>query len=272
MFKVGTAVIDYRELIWALAWKNIIVRYKQAYLGLGWAVLRPVMLMLIFSLVRAFVEIDSGQIPYPILTFAALMPWMLFQDATAEGVSSVVQNASLIRKIYFPREIFPITAVFTKLIEFSITVFILAGLMLYYKMAPTIYVFWAPLIVIYVIVVALSICFIGSALNVYFRDVSAAMPIALSLLMYASPVIYPLALVKRKLLEEHIAGDWSDSLYTLYTANPLAGIIDSFQRVVLLGQPPDLSSLLPGVVVTSICLPLSYLIFKTSEAYFADII
>ena len=141
VFKVGTAVIDYRELIWALAWKNIIVRYKQAYLGLGWAVLRPVMLMLIFSLVRAFVEIDSGQIPYPILTFAALMPWMLFQDATGEGVSSVVQNASLIRKIYFPREIFPITAVFTKLIEFSITVFILAGLMLYYKMAPTIYVF-----------------------------------------------------------------------------------------------------------------------------------
>ena len=99
MLKIGKPVIDYRELIWALAWKNIIVRYKQAYLGLGWAILRPVMLMLIFSLVRAFVEIDSGGIPYPILTFAALMPWMLFQDATSEGVSSVVQNANLIRTI-----------------------------------------------------------------------------------------------------------------------------------------------------------------------------
>src|SRR6476620_2996046 len=116
MLKFSRSLIEYRTLIWALTWKNIAVRYKQAYLGLAWALLRPVMLMLIVTLVRAFVEIDSGSIPYPILTFAALMPWMLFQDATSEGVSSVVQNANLIRKIYFPREVFPLTAVFTKLI------------------------------------------------------------------------------------------------------------------------------------------------------------
>jgi lipopolysaccharide transport system permease protein len=272
MLKIGTTLIEYRELIWALAWKNIVVRYKQAYLGLGWAILRPIMLMLIFSLVRAFVGIDSGTVPYPVLTFAALMPWMLFQDATSEGVSSVVNNANLIRKIYFPREVFPLTAVFTKLIEFAITAVILAGLMAYYAMAPTIYILWAPLLVVYVILVSLSICFIGSALNVYFRDISAAMPVALSLLMYASPVIYPLSLVKQKLLEEHIAGSWSNYLYTLYTANPLAGIIDSFQQVVLRGLPPDLGSLIPGVLVTAILLPLSYLIFKNAEAYFADVI
>src|SRR6266404_2395865 len=103
MLKISKTLIEHRELIWALAWKNVVVRYKQAYLGLAWAVLRPVMLMLIFMLVRAFVQIDSGGIPYPILTFAALMPWMLFQDATSEGVSSIVQNANLIKKIYFPR-------------------------------------------------------------------------------------------------------------------------------------------------------------------------
>src|SRR6476620_11902075 len=100
---------------------------------MGLAVSRPIMLMLIFSLVRAFVVIDSVMVSYPVLTFAALMPWMLFQDATSEGVSSVVQNASLIRKIYFPREVFPITAVFTKLIEFAISILILAGLMVYYQ-------------------------------------------------------------------------------------------------------------------------------------------
>jgi len=272
MLTIRNTLVDYRELIWALAWKNIVVRYKQAYLGLGWAVLRPVMLMLIFSLVRAFVEIDSGGIPYPILTFAALMPWMLFQDATSEGVSSVVQNANLIRKVYFPREVFPLTAVCTKLIEFSITVVILVALMVYYKMAPNVYMLWAPLIVFYVVLVALSICFLGSALNVYFRDVSAAMPVALSLLMYASPVIYPLSLVKRKLLDERIAGDWSGVLYTLYTSNPLAGIIDSFQRIVLRGLPPDFPSLLPGAIVTLVLLPLSYIVFKNAEAYFADII
>src|SRR5436305_6982728 len=110
MLNIGRTFLEHRGLVWALAWKNISVRYKQAYLGLGWAILRPVMLMLMFSLVRAFVQIDSGAIPYPLLTFAALMSWMLFQDATSEGVSSVVQNASLIRKIYFPREVFPITA------------------------------------------------------------------------------------------------------------------------------------------------------------------
>src|SRR4051812_45370816 len=103
MLQVSKTLIQYHELIWALAWKNIALRYKQAYLGLAWAVLRPLMLMFIFMLVRAFVEIDSGSVPYPILTFAALMPWMLFQDATSEGVASIVHNSNLIRKIYFPR-------------------------------------------------------------------------------------------------------------------------------------------------------------------------
>lgn len=272
MLGASKTLIGYRELIWALAWKSIMVRYKQAYLGLAWAILRPVMLMLIFTLVRAFVEIDSGGVPYPILTFAALMPWMLFQDATSEGVSSIVQNSNLIRKIYFPREVFPLTAVLTKLVEFGITIFILAAMMIYYKMVPTVNIFWAPVIILYVMLVALTISFAGAALNVYFRDVSAALPIALSLLMYASPVIYPLSLVKQKLLEQHIAGDWSESLYWLYTANPLAGIIDSYQRVVLKGLPPDWLALLPGMVLTLILLPLSYMLFKKAEAYFADVV
>jgi homopolymeric O-antigen transport system permease protein len=270
--QITKTLIDHRELIWALAWKNIVVRYKQAYLGLAWAVLRPVMLMLIFTLVRAFIEIDSGGVPYPILTFAALMPWMLFQDATGEGVSSIVQNSSLIRKIYFPREVFPLTAVLTKIVEFGINIFILALLMAYYRIAPTVYILWAPLIIVYVILVALTICLVGAALNVYFRDVSAALPVALSLLMYASPVIYPLSLVRRKLLDEQMAGDWSQALYTLYTANPLAGIIDSYQRVVIQGIAPDFSAMLPGLVITLLALPVSYVVFKNAEAYFADII
>jgi|ERR1043166_1080406 lipopolysaccharide transport system permease protein len=272
MFRISKNLIEYRELIWALAWKNITLRYKQAYLGIAWAVLRPVMLVMIFTLVRAFVGIDSGDIPYPVLTFAALMPWMLFQDATSEGVASIVQNSNLIRKIYLPREVFPVTAVLTKLIEFAITVAVLAGLMAYYKVVPTIQILWAPLIVVYVVLAALSICFIGAAINVHFRDIGAAVPVALSLLMYASPVIYPLSLVKRKLLVEQIAGDWSNILFTLYTANPLAGIIDSFQRVVLLGLPPDLPALIPGIVLTLIALPISYALFKNAEAYFADVV
>jgi lipopolysaccharide transport system permease protein len=272
MLQIARTLTEYRELIWVLAWKNITVRYKQAYLGLAWAVLRPLALMLIFTLVRAFIEIDSGDIPYPILTFAALMPWMLFQDATSEGASSVVQNANLIRKIYFPREVFPLTAVCTKIVDFGISVIILALLMAYFRIAPSIQVLWAPLIVVYVILVSLTLGFAGAALNVYFRDISAALPVALSLLMYASPVIYPLSLVKRKLLEEQIAGDWSTLLYTIYTANPLAGIIYSYQRVVLEGLPPDFSAMLPGFILTAVVLPISYGIFKRAEAYFADVV
>jgi lipopolysaccharide transport system permease protein len=272
MLQLSRTLINYRELIWALAWKNIVLRYKQAYLGIAWAILRPLMLMLIFMLIRAFVGIESGNIPYPILTFAALMPWMLFQDATSEGVSSIVQNSNLIRKIYFPREIFPLTAVLTKLIEFAITVFILVALMLYYRIQPTVFILWAPALVLYVVLVALSICFVGAALNVYFRDVSTVLPVALSLLMYASPVMYPLSLVRHKLLDEQIAGEWSTGLYALYTANPLAGIIDSYQRVLLQGLPPDFTALLPGLILTGVSLVLSYAFFKHAEAYFADIV
>jgi lipopolysaccharide transport system permease protein len=272
MLKIARNLYEYRELVAELTRKDITVRYKQAYLGIAWAVLRPLALMLIFTLVKSFVGIESGDIPYPILTFAALMPWVFFQDATAEGIASVVKNSSLVRKIYFPREIFPLTAVTTKLVEFGISAFILAALMVWYQMVPTVYILWVPLIILYTLLVSMTIALIGAAINVSYRDVGAALPIMLSLLMYASPVIYPLQLVKDKLLTQQAAGEWSDLFYTIYTLNPLAGIIDSFQNVVLRGQLPDFSSMLPGMVLTIILLPLSYRFFKSQEPYFADVI
>lgn len=265
-------LFNYRELIVALAWKNIIVRYKQAYLGILWAVLKPVLLMLIFTLVRSFVGIDTGDIPYPVLTFAALLPWIFFQESAAEGINSVTSNSSLIKKIYFPREVFPITAMVTKLVELIISFFILAALMIYYQMMPTIDALWVPAIILYTMIVALTISFFGAALNVYYRDVAQALPVALSLFMYASPVIYPLSLVQKKLIIEKAAGEWSEQLYLLYTLNPMAGIIDSFQRVLLKGLPPDYESMWPGLILTLAILPFSYLFFKRAENWFADVI
>ena len=272
MIRIARNLYEYRELVAELTRKDITVRYKQAYLGIAWAVLRPVALMLIFTLVKSFVGIDSGTVPYPILTFAALMPWVFFQDATTAGIESVVKNAPLVRKIYFPREIFPLTAVTTKLVEFGISAFILAVLMLWYQMAPTLHILWVPVIILYTLLVSMTIALIGAAVNVTYRDVGNALPIALSLLMYASPVIYPLQLVRDKLVTQQAAGEWSDVLFTIYTLNPLAGIIDSFQNVVLRDQPPDFSSMLPGMVLTAILIPLSYRFFKSEEAYFADVI
>ena len=255
-----------------LAWKNIALRYKQAYLGIAWSIIKPVTLMLIFTLVKSFVGIESGDVPYPILVFAALIPWTFFQESASEGVNSVVSNTALIKKIYFPREIFPITSVLTKLVELGISFIILAGLMVWYQMLPSIYILWVPLIILYAVLAALTIAFVGAAINVYYRDVGQALPVLLSLLMYASPVIYPLQLVKDKLLVQQAAGEWSDTLYTLYTLNPLAGIIDAFQSVVLRNEPPDLSAMIPGAIMVAILLPLSYLYFKRAESYFADII
>lgn len=272
MLNVFKDIYAYRELVAALAWKNIIVRYKQAYLGILWAVLKPLMLMLIFTLVKSFVGIDSGDVPYPILTFAALLPWVFFQESVSEGVNSITSNAALIKKIYFPREVFPLTAMVTKLVELGISFVILAGMMLYYQVAPNIYIIWVPIIILYTMLVALGISFFGAAVNVYYRDVGQMLPVAMSLLMYASPVIYPLSLVQKKLLLERAAGDWSEALYRLYTVNPLAGIIDSFQRVMLKNQPPDYEAMWPGVLLTLAILLVGYYFFKRAESWFADVI
>src|SRR5581483_600270 len=239
-------IVSHRELIAALAWRNIAVRYKQAYLGIGWAIIKPVTLMLIFSLLRSIVGIETGDVPYAVLTFAALLPWLLFQEAASEGVNSVVGNAHLIKKIYFPREVFPLTAVLTKVVEFAINYAVLLSMMAWYGIFPSAQALWVPLLVFYAVLVALTIAFVGAALNVYYRDVGAALPLALNLMMYASPVIYPLTIVQDKLLAHRAAGEWSAILYTLYTANPLAGLIDAFQRVMLRGLPPDLHAMMPG--------------------------
>ncbi|HYE37873.1 ABC transporter permease [Methylocaldum sp.] len=272
MIGLFKTLIKHRELVSTLAWKNIAVRYKQAYLGIAWAILKPLMLVLIFSLVRSFVGIDSGGVPYPVLTFAALLLWIFFQEAASEGVTSVVGNANLIRKIYFPREIFPLTSVLTKLVELGINLLIVSGLMAWYGIAPTIYVLWVPVLVAYTILAALTIAFVGAAVNVYYRDVGNAMPVLLSLMMYTSPIIYPLHLVKEKLIVQQAAGEWSDKLYQLYMMNPLAGLIDSFQNVMLRGLPPDFDAMLPGFVLVIVLLPISYAYFKRAESYFADVI
>ena len=272
MIKIVKSLYTYRELIAALAWKNIIIRYKQSYLGIFWAVLKPIMLMLIFTLVRSFVGIESDDLPYPILTFAALLPWVFFQESASEGVSSVTSNAVLIKKIYFPREVFPITSMVTKLVELTISFVLLAAMMFYYKMMPSIYALWIPAIILYTMIVALAVSFFGAAINVYYRDMAQALPVFLSLLMYGSPVMYPLSLVHKKLLVEQAAGVWSNDLYRLYTLNPLAGIIDSFQRVLLKGLPPDFNALYPGLMLVLVLLPISYVFFKRAESWFADVI
>lgn len=272
MMTFAKRLYDFRELLGVLVWKNITLRYKQSYLGLSWAIFRPLILVAIFMIVRGFVGIDSGDVPYALLTYCAMVPWAFLQDAASEGVGSVVNHANLIKKIYFPREVFPIASLLTKLLELGISLVILAILMAWYQWAPTWQALWVPVLLLYTMLAALSISLAGAALNVYARDMSQGVPLLLSMLMYVSPVMYPLHLVQQTLLEKKAAGDWSEALYFLYTLNPMAGVIDAMQRSLLLGQPPHWPTLLPGAVLVAVLLPLSYAFFKRAEAYFADVI
>jgi lipopolysaccharide transport system permease protein len=272
MISAITNTVRYRELLAVLVWKNIIVRYKQAYLGLVWAILKPLTLMFIFTLMRSIIGINTGGTPYPVLAFAALLVWTLFQESASEGINSIVGNAHLIRKIYFPREVFPLTAVLTKLVEFGINLIVLALLMAWYGIMPAATAWWLPVLAVFTLLASLCIAFAGAALNVYYRDVAAGLPLILSLMMFLSPIIYPLSMVQDKLLVRRAGGEWSDFLYTVYTLNPMAGIIDAVQRTLLMGQAPDLHAMLPGMIVVGVVLPLSYLYFKHAEAYFVDVI
>jgi lipopolysaccharide transport system permease protein len=272
MFQIAKTAVAYRELLAIMAWKQIIVRYKQSYLGLVWAVLKPTLLMLVFTLLNSFVTINHSAIPYPVLSFTALLPWIFFQESLSEGVSSVVSNAQLIRKIYFPREVFPLAGVVTKVVDFAINAAILALMMVIFHVAPSATIAWVPLLLVYTIMASLGVAFLGAAINVFYRDMGTMLPIVLQLMMYASPVIYPMSLVKQKLLDDQVAGAWSPLIYDLYRMNPLAGIIDGFQRTILFGQAPDMGVIWPGLVVVLFLLPMGFAIFKRAEQYFADVV
>src|SRR5205823_5629390 len=161
MIEIARNAFSYRELIAVMAWKQIIVRYKQSYLGIVWAVLKPLILMLVFTLLNSFIGIPTGNVPYPVVAFTALLPWVFFQESTSEGVGSIANNGQLIRKIYFPREVFPISSVITKLIEVVVNSFVLGCLLVYFKVTPAATIVWVPAILLYIILASLAVALAG---------------------------------------------------------------------------------------------------------------
>ena len=260
------------ELIRMLIWKNMALRYKQSFLGVLWVVLKPLMLMLVFTMIRSIIGFETGSIPYAVLVFAALTIWTFFQESATEGAFSVVGNAQLIRKVYFPREIFPLVSVLTKLASFGINFLLLLGLMAWYDLTPGVQALWCLPLLLYAFVFSLSVALSAGALNVYFRDVGQAMPILLTVMMYASPILYPMHLVREKLLVNGAGGEYAELFFTVYAINPMVGLIDGLQRTLLLNQPPDLAVLWPGLAFLGVLAPLSYLLFKRAETHFTDVI
>ena len=250
----------YRDLLWLWTLREVQVRYKQSLLGIAWAVVQPLALTIIFTIVFSrLVRVDTGDIPYPIFAYSALVPWTFFATSLSFGIASLVNNMNLVTKIYFPREILPLASIGAALVDFAVSAVILAGMMLVYGLTPGWISLWVVPLLALQIALTVAIVLLGSAVLVFFRDMRFVVPLLTQVWMYATPIIYPVDLVP-----ERFRG--------LYFLNPMAAIIDGYRRVLLAGEAPRLEALAAGTAVTLILLAISYPAFKRAEPAFADLI
>ena len=250
----------FRELLYFLVWRDVKVRYKQTALGAAWAILQPVMTMLVFSVFFGrLAKVPSDGIPYPVFAFTALLPWQLFAYALTESSNSLVSNQNLITKVYFPRLVIPISAVLAGLVDFGISFVVLLVLMRYYGIVPTAAVALLPLFVLLAIVTALAVGLWLSALNVKYRDVRYTIPFLTQFWLFVTPVAYPSSLVPEQ---------WR----ALYGLNPMAGVVEGF-RWALLGKTQSPGAMLAVSVAAVIILLFGGLMyFRRTESTFADVV
>jgi lipopolysaccharide transport system permease protein len=250
----------YRELFYFLTWRDVKVRYKQTALGIAWAVVQPLMTMVVFSLLFGTLgKMPSDGIPYPLFYFGALLPWTYFSVTLSNSGNSLVANANLLTKVYFPRVILPTSAAFSGLIDFAVGCSVLVGLMLYYQVPPTWkLLLWPPLILL-LFALSLGVSMILAALNVRYRDVKYTLPFLTQLWLFVTPVIYPVTLIP-------------DRYRLLAALNPLTGVIDAFRASLLPSGRVDWSLLGVSSAVTVGLLLLAAIYFRRMERIVADIV
>jgi lipopolysaccharide transport system permease protein len=250
----------YRELLYFFVWRDIKVRYKQTVIGAAWAVLQPVLTMIVFSLFFGkLAKIPSGGLPYPIFYYCALLPWMYFSTAMQGATNIVVDNQRVITKIYFPRVVLPIASVLSGLLDFSVSFAVFLVLVAYYRIVPTRAVIWLPALLLLAVLTALGVGLWLSALNALYRDVRYVVPFLVQFWMFASPVAYPSSLVPSK---------WR----WLYGLNPMAGVIEGF-RWALTGHGEQPGILLAGSSAAVVLLVLSGLVYyRAVEGTMADVV
>jgi lipopolysaccharide transport system permease protein len=250
---------QYRELAFFLTWRDIKVRYKQTLLGASWAILQPVLTMLIFSIIFGeLAHLPSDGIPYPIFTYTALLPWQLFAFALANSSNSLVGSQNLVSKVYFPRLVIPIAAVLPALVDFAISFVVLAGMMVFYRVPLTPAILTLPLFLVLAMATALAVGIWLSALNVEYRDVRYVVPFLTLFWQYATPVAYSSTLIPLK---------WR----LLYGLNPMAGVVEGF-RWALLGKGNAGELLWASVIIVIVLLVGGLAYFRRMEASFADVI
>jgi lipopolysaccharide transport system permease protein len=251
----------YRELAFFLTWRDVKVRYKQAVLGVAWAILQPVTSMIIFSVILGYllkVPTDNG-IPYPVFSYVALLPWQLFANALTKSGGSLVGSSNLITKVYFPRLVIPLSSLGASLVDFVFSFLVLIGLMLYYHINLTWNVLWLPLFLLFALATAFAVGLWLSALNVQYRDVQQMIGPIVTAWMYASPVVYSASIIP--------SAKWQ----VVYALNPMAGVIQGFRWALLGTEPPGISMLV-SIGVVLILLVSGLYFFKRMERIFADIV
>lgn len=250
---------QYRELLYFLTWRDVKVRYKQTLLGAAWAILQPLLTMMIFTIFFGrLAGMPSDNIPYPLFAYAGLLPWTFFSNAVTNSGNSLVGSANLITKIYFPRMIIPGAAVGAGLVDFALAFLVLIGLLIYYGVAIGSNILLLPFLILLITLLSLGIGMWMSALNVKYRDIRYALPFVIQLWMFVSPIIYPASIAKGR-------------LRILLTLNPLTGIIENF-RASIFNRPIDWAALGVSTILTIVFLVYSAYTFKRMERSFADVI
>jgi len=249
----------YRELLYLLVWREIKVRYKQTFLGVAWVIIQPFLMMLLFTIFFGkFIKIPHQGIPYPLFTYAALLPWGLFSESIIRSANSTIENANLIKKVYFPRLVIPISAVLSPLVDFIFAFLVFLGLLFYFGFPFTARIFLLPIFLLFALITALAVGLWLSAINVQYRDVRYIIPFLVQSWFFASPVVYSTA---------SLPNSWQ----LIYGLNPMVGVIEGF-RWVLLGTEPPGALMIVSLAVVLVILISGAFYFRRMEKIFADVI
>lgn len=249
----------YRELLFFLVWRDVKVRYKQTLLGASWAIIQPVLQLVVFTIIFGrLAGVNTNGIPYPLFNLAGLLPWQFFANTVGQAANSLVGSANIVRKVYFPRLAIPTASVLAGVVDFGLSFLILLALMVWYQWPPSPAVFLLPIFLLLAMITALGVGYWLSAINARYRDVRHATPFLVQLWLFATPVVYPSNLIE---------GYWQ----LLYALNPMVGVVEGFRWALIGTQPP--SMLLLVSVTTAISIFFTGLLyFQSVERKFADVI
>jgi lipopolysaccharide transport system permease protein len=251
---------EYRELLYFLTWRDIKVRYQQTALGIAWAVIQPVMTMVVFSIFFGKLgKMASDGLPYPIFSFAALVPWTLFSTGLTQGTNSLIGSSNLIKKVYFPRLIIPTATVLAGVVDFLVAFAVLLLLMVGYGIVPTVNIIWLPAFLLLTLITSLGISLWLSAINVEYRDVKYVVPFLAQIWLFATPIAYPSSLL-------------SEPWRTLYGLNPMVGVVEGFRWALLGTDTPPGSIVLVSAAAAIVMLVTGAFYFRRMEKVFADVV